>query len=155
MQSDDQFRRAFDAATVRMTAWADRHRDVATIDHERSQDFYRLSVTPLAQNACAVEVMLHRPTQTYDLQIAEDMWEGLPAPDLEMFVPLLDAIVSGHVVLRRHRAAGSGMLLKIETLVMSDTRAPLTFTRITDLGQALPMGDAIAQDQHAVPYRRD
>lgn len=155
MQSDDQYRRAFDAAAVRMTAWADRHRDAATIDHERAPDFFRLSVTPLAQNACAVEVMLHRPTQTYDLQIAEDMWEGLPAPDLDMFISLLDAIVAGRVVLRRHRAAGSGVLLKVETLVMTEAQPPLTFTRITDLGQALPLGNAIAQDQHAVPYRRD
>lgn len=154
MQSDDMFRRAFEAATLRLTAWADQHRDAATIEHERSPDFYRLSVMPHAANACAVELMLHRPTQTYDLQIAEDMWEGLAVDALEPFVPMLDAIVAGQVVVRRHRAAGSGVLLKVETLIMPDAAVPMTFTRITDLGQALPGGDAIAQDQHAVPYRR-
>jgi hypothetical protein len=154
MQSDDLFRRAFEATCVRLTAWADEHRDVATIDHERAPDYYRLSVMPTAANACAVELMLHRPSQSYDLQIADDMWEGLPIPDLNTFVPLLDAIVAGRVVVRRHRAAGSGILLKVETLV-SPVTGPVTFSRLTDLGRSLPDGNALAQDQHAVPYRRD
>jgi hypothetical protein len=154
MQSDDVFRKAFEAASTRMTSWAEQQRDGAAVDYERSVDFWRVSLVPRAHNACPVELMLHRPTQTYDLQIGPETWEGQPVGDLEQFIPLLEAIVAGRVVVRNYVAAQSGVTLRVATIVMPTDAAPVTYDRVTPFGVRLTGAEALVREQHWVPYRR-
>jgi hypothetical protein len=154
MQSDDVFRKAFEAASSRMTAWVEEQRDVAAVDYERSVDFCRVSLVPRAPNACPVELMLHRPTQTYDVQIGTETWEGQPAGHLERFIPMLDAIVSGRVIARTYLTVQSGTPVRVEVIVSPAALDTMVYSRVTPFGQRLKDAEVQAREHHWVPYRR-
>jgi hypothetical protein len=154
MQSDDQFRLAFDAATARLDTWAERHRDCAHVALERSDQFWRLSVTPHAANACPVELILHSNAQCFDVQFGPEAYEAQPIVSFDGFEPLLDAVVTGHVITRQSTSAAGGLPILVETIVQpADRIAWIAERRTTAAGQMV--GTAIlTRDRHWVPYRR-
>jgi hypothetical protein len=105
-------------------------------------------------NACPVELILHRTTQSYDLQVGGESWEGLRVNSLDDFVPLLEAIMAGHVVTRAFHAALSHALLRIETTIDAPNGPALCLDRTTPVGRRLPRADALIRDRHWLPYRR-
>lgn len=117
MHADDQFRLAFDAATTALTAWAERQRETAEIEIEDLGTFWRLSLAPTAANACPVDLILHRDSQRYDIQIGPETYEALVIETFELFEPLLAAVVAGRVTTCRVESAVSGALLAVETRV--------------------------------------
>ncbi len=154
MQSDDTFRSRFETATAELTNWAEQQRDAAHVEHELTPDFWRVRLAPHAGNACPVEVILHRTTQKYDLQVGSESWEALRVSTLDDFVPLLGAIVSGCVVTRSFHSVSSHTLLRVETTIDAPGGPALCLDRKTTFGERLPAADAVIRDRHWLPYRR-
>jgi hypothetical protein len=155
MQSDDQFRLAFDAATVRLTAWADRQRDTADVVVETIGAFWRLSLVPHAVNACPVELILHRDTQSFDVQFGPETYEAQPIVTFDPFEPLLDAAVAGRVITRNVSSGGGGLMIMVQTVVQPEDRIPWIAERHLVAGAHFADPTAsVARDRHWVPYRR-
>jgi hypothetical protein len=154
MQSDDQFRLALDAATARLDAWAERHGDCAEVSVERVGNFWRLSVMPHAANACPVELILHRDTQNFDLQLGLEAYERRAIGAFDLFEPLLDAVVAGHVVTRHTLSAAGGIPLLVETIIQPDDQIAWIAERQTSAGSKMTAADTVTRDRHWVPYRR-
>jgi hypothetical protein len=148
------FRREFEGATGQLTTWAEHQRDAADVEFERSHDFWRLKLTPHVANACLIELILHRATQSYDLQIGSESWEGLRITALDAFQPILEAIVAGFVVTRSFHAVSSHALLRVETTIESSRGAAVCLDRTTVMGQRLCGPEMIIRDRHWLPYRR-
>lgn len=153
MQSDDTFRRAFDAATASLTTWAEAQRDVAEVDCEASDEFWRLALVPHAARACPVEVILHRQRQTFDLQVGRETWEGEAIGDLDMFQTLLQAVVDGDVVSRRLRTAATDTPLGTCVTIGREASA-LRFMSLTEVGKRIGLDNAVVRDEHWLAYRR-
>jgi hypothetical protein len=156
MQSDDQFRLAFEAATSRLATWAGRQQDAADVIVETVGAFWRLSLVPHAANACPVELILHRDTQSFDVQFGPEVYEGQPIEAFEAFEPLLDAAVAGHVITRNVSSGHGGLALMVQTVVQPDDRIAWIAERrmVAEAQSAVAMAAAVARDRHWVPYRR-
>ena len=90
---------------------------------ERTPAFWRLALLPHAANACPVELILHRDSQTYDIQLGHEAYEAKAIEAFRLFEPLLDAVVGGQVVTTEAISPGGGQLLAVVTRVGSVTAA--------------------------------
>jgi hypothetical protein len=154
MQSNDQFRLAFDVATERLNGWAKQHADCADLIVEGVGQFWRLGMSPKAANACPVELILHRDTQNFDIQLGSEVYEGIPIDGFDLFEPLLDAVVAGTVVTRLTTTAAGAVALKVETIVQPENRLAWIAERLTPIGQRMVAPVTLTRDRHWVPYRR-
>jgi hypothetical protein len=154
VQSDDQFRLAFEAATARLDAWTDRHRDCAHVTLERVGHFWRLSLTPHAANACAVELILHRDTQSFDIQFGPEAYEAQPIDTFDLFEPLLNAVVAGGIVTRQTSSAAGARVLMVETVVQPEDRVAWIGERRQPGTRVVSVDAVTTRDRHWVPYRR-
>jgi len=153
MLSDDVYRtqltRTF-ADLVRNTAPL---ADVAEISHAQTSDYVRLSLLPFAQGACAVEIML-RADQLYDISIGTEFYEDCRIKRLDVFEPLIGAIVGGLVIQRRHLSAVTGVERGIETLVTLPSGEIWRKGHDYLLASALSDDTTLYDDRRYVPYRR-
>lgn len=154
MQSDDQFRVAFAEGTARLLAWAERQRDCAEIGIEESGTFWRLTAAPHVANACPVELILYRDSQTYDAQIGSEIYEGRSIETFEALEALLDAVVAGRVVTETTESAAGAVPLAVRTVVLADDMPAWVGVRGTTAAVRIPMADGITHSRHWLPYRR-
>jgi hypothetical protein len=151
MLPDDAFRRAFDEAVIDLAAWAGSYRDVASVDCETSSNAVRLSLKPHTATACALEFMLHRDSQSYDVQFAQgDTWEGLPvAGEPRALLPLLQAVADGRILTRALISAATGAYRDSGVIVSPTAGASRTYGLSDHHDEAL-----LVKDRHWAPYRR-
>ena len=154
MQSDDQFRLAFDAAIARLAAWADTYSDSATVQTESVGQYWRLSLAPQAANACPVEVILHRDTQSFDIQLGSETYECNRIEAFEIFDQILAAVVDGRVVTRHLASANSGAVVAIETGVSLTDTADWNRRRTTEIGANRMPEDVLVRERQWLAYRR-
>jgi hypothetical protein len=150
MQPTDTFARVYDAAIVDLEAWAAAHRSVARIHCERSPSYWHVEVRPLAANACAAELILHR-SQRCDLIVGAETYENQEIGDPRRWRHVLDAIVAGDVIVRRWVTTATAAVAKIETVV---SLADGTEWRGERTLVALPDAATERRDQHVLPYQR-
>jgi hypothetical protein len=151
MLPDDAFRRAFDEMAKDLVAWTGSYSDVASVECEASGDAVRLSLKPHASTACALEFMLHRPSQSYDVQFANsDMWEDIPvvgAP--QALMPVLQAVTDGQILTRELISSATGKHRDRGVIVTPPSSPPRTY------GLSGYRDDAsLVKDRHWAPYRR-
>jgi hypothetical protein len=154
MQPQDVFNKTYEATTASLDHWLASVEPDAVIDHERAADYWRVRLIPHATTACPVELMVSRQ-QTFDLDIGAESLIGQPITDLAIFQPLLEAVVSGHVVARTWSAVATGAPLTKEVIVTLETGEQWPINRRISAGTAATELSAIAQDRVYVPYRRD
>jgi hypothetical protein len=150
MTSDDVYR-----AKLRKTA-ADLRQAVAPLDGfakvalETSEQGVRLVLVPLTAGACPVELMV-RADQKYDIAVGVLLYEDRPVERLELFKPLILAVVDGAVVERRTVSALTGMEAGRETIV---TLADGSQWRAGGQAREGDGEEWIAEDREFLPYRR-
>lgn len=154
MRSDDAFRRAFEQATAELAMAAAALEDVATVTVERAASYWRLALQPTAPAACPLELVLDPESQTFDIQIGPDTWEGSPIDDVATLTDLVTAVVDGRVVSRKVCTHATGSALATETLVTLLNGDTWRRRRTTPLGERLDVADATTIDRHWAPYRR-
>ncbi len=153
MQAHDVFNRAFDDATAAIEAWLPTIARDATVDRERTEQYWRVRLTPHQAEACPVELMLSR-SQMFDCDVGPESAVGLHISDLGLFLPLLKAVVEGRVVLRTWSALATGSELVREMIVDVATAQQWTVRRLVQAGAAATEATAVASDHVYVAYRR-
>jgi hypothetical protein len=150
MQPTDIFARAYEAAIRDLDAWVNAHRLVANIDCERTASYWHVRVTPIAENACPAELILHR-SQRCDLSAGAETYENQPIGDPSRWRMVLDAIVAGDVIVRRWVTSATAAVAKVETVI---SLADGTEWRGERILVALPGSATERRDQHVLPYQR-
>jgi hypothetical protein len=154
MQSDDTFRRAYETTIAQLVTWAEQQRDASRVECENEQNFWRLRLEPLVTAACPVELIIHRPTQRFDIQIGPEGWADIAIERLSIFQPMLVAIVAGRVVTRTWLSTSSGVLLQTDTELALVDGTQWMRSRMSTLGQQLSAAQRVSKVKHWVAYRR-
>lgn len=153
MLAIDAFRTRLGDAILRLQSWAKGLSDVADVAETKGRGFYRLSIQPHEANACPVELIL-RDDQNYDAQIGPESYENRPIEQLEIFLPMLEAIAAGRVVTRSWRTSATETLHSVETILSLDGGILTGERDIVGIADAIPRDRCIALDRHWAPYRR-
>jgi hypothetical protein len=153
MKPQDVFNQAFDRATAELDAWLPSLADDAVIDRERMPMYWRARLIPHQANACPVEVMLSR-SQVFDIEAGTESAEGQPLQDFGLFLPLLQAVVDGHVIQRTWLSQATGSELNREWIVEIAPGQTWSMRRHVRAGTAATELSAVATDHAFVPYRR-
>lgn len=153
MQPQDVYNRLFDSTTAALDGWLATIGDVATIDKERTADYWRVQIRPSQSNACPVELMLSRK-QTFDIDIGSESLTRQPVKDLTLLQGLLRAVADGNVVLRTWSAQATGAELTREIRAHLDDGREWSMRRLLHAGSAATELSAVARDRVFVAYRR-
>lgn len=154
MQSDDQFRRTFEAATARLSTWAEAQSDAATVQTETMGPSWRLSLVPTAANACPVELIVHRDAQSFDIQVGPEASEGHRIETFALLDDILAAVVDGRVVTQQLSSVEAGSLLAVDTRVILGDGVDWMCRRLTAIGSHRPTHKALVRERHWLAYRR-
>ena len=153
MLSDDTFRAQIDAVIDGLHGWADANRHLARMEEVRTPRFWRLAMEPRKADACPFELILHAD-QRYDAAIGPEVYEDRPIERVDLFAPLLAAVVAGRVVTRTWRTAGTGAIHSVETIVRFE-KGTLTGERVdTTVAACVALESCLASDRHWLPYDR-
>jgi hypothetical protein len=152
MQSDDVFLTNFRATVSGLEAWAAGLAAVAAIETESDESCWRVACVPHAAQACPFELMLRRD-QRFDLTVGPETYEDQPIASLDMFQPLLAAIVAGRVVTSVWSTAGTGLRTGLETRIMPLAGAPWSASHALNARPQIA-GEIQRRDHHYVPYAR-
>lgn len=153
MQPQDVFNRAFDVATAELDRWLTAQASVASIDRESRPWYWRARIRPHVANACSAELMLSR-NQTFDLEIGDEGLASQPISDFSLYLPLLQEVAAGNVVIRSWSALATGGILTREAIVTLPGGQFWSIRRFISAGTVGTESSAVARDQHYVPYRR-
>lgn len=153
MLSDDVYLANFRATVAELEAWAATLSDVAAIEIDREESCWRVAFVPHSPQACPFELMLRRD-QRFDLTVGPETYEDQLIPSLNMFKPLLAAIVGGRVVTSTWLTAATGLRTATETHIAPQGRACWSAERRL-LASKSDAGDGLLRrDHHYVPYSR-
>lgn len=150
MYSDDVYR-----AQLRST-FADLRQALALLEGaakvsvEFSDQGARLMMVPFAKGACPVELMV-RADQHYDIAVGAQLYEDRPVERLELFKPLILAIVDGAVVERVYTSALTGRETGRETIVTMPFGSRWSDGRGVRQGEP---AERVAKVRQYLPYRR-
>jgi len=154
MLPDDVFRDRLEPTLVDLEAWANGMRDCAKIDITASQRYWRLSATPHIAGGCPFELLI-KSDQTFDLSLANEVYEDRPLDRFDFLVRLVSAIAAGHVERIETRNALTGVLLGIGTRVEIEDGWDWTGDRrITPTPLPALEADEVRRTHRFLPYRR-
>jgi hypothetical protein len=114
MLADDIFRPKLEETIAALEEWAKQMGQFAQV--ERSETNWRIKVLPPIPNACPCELILRRD-QRFELAIGEETYEDHPVRNLDLFLPMLQAVVAGNVSTRRWISSATGLEYQVETVV--------------------------------------
>lgn len=154
MNIDDRYRSKLQAAIASLEYWVPSITDCAWIAETNDEAYWRVNVEPHVAGACPFELVM-RSDGYYDLMIASESYEDQPIDNLELFVPLAQAIANGDVTQRIYTSAATRMPLATETIVQLANGA--VWQRRRKLATGLPSEpphEAIARDHVFLPFKR-
>jgi len=153
MQPHDVYNRNFDVATAELDRWLPCLADVADVDREATGAYWRVALQPHVRCGCPIELMLTR-AQTCDVEIGPEGLSNQPVTDFSLYLPLLQAVVDGHVVHRRWSALATRCVLTREIVVHLADGREWSVRRVVSAGTAATEQTATASDHVYLPYRR-
>lgn len=153
MLSPDTYRARFDATIASLRAWTGFIADVARIEVSEGDASWRLMLVPHALQACPVELVLRRD-QLYDISIATETHEDQPIESMDAFLPLLEAISDGRILIRTRASQATGLVRAVETIVTLANGDRWQRVRLSRAGQRHGTAETVAQDRHFASYRR-
>ena len=153
MQPQDVYNRAFDTTTASLDKWIDTIRDVASVEGERTDSYWRSRIRPFETNTCPIELMISRD-QTFDLDIWTESVVRQPVSDLPFFQSLLQATADGDVVCRAWLAHATGHELQREIVAKLAGGQEWSIRRRVSAGIAATELSAVARDRVFLAYRR-
>lgn len=153
MLADDAFRAQLRRILTQLRSWAGTLRGAAHIEESEADTFFRLRVTPAADNACAFELIVHQD-QHFDLAAGPEVYEHMPIEDLALFQPLVEAIADGRVTTRTWVSRNTGATRSVETIIHLPDGLQWRRERLNQpLAAAISAEECEAQDQQYAPYR--
>lgn len=148
MIQDDVYRHTLLATIEALRYWVPSIADVAHVAEGGGDDFWHLQVSPAIPGGCAFELLLRPNNQHYDIVLDSETYEYRPVEQLDIFLPMVEAIVEGRVIQRRWTSRRTG------NLVCKQSRIVLADGAIWQEGNR-PPADSERLDHHYLPYRRD
>lgn len=153
MLADDAFRAQLRRTLMQLRSWAGTLRDAARVEESEADTFFRLGVTPVADTACAFELILHQD-QHFDLAVGPEVYERIPIEDLALFPPLAEAIADGRVTTRTWVSRNTGAVRSVETIIHLPDDLQWRHERLNQpLAAAIGVEECEAQDHQYAPYR--
>lgn len=117
MRPDDAFLARLQLTITTLRYWAPSIADAAEIEESETATHWRMRVSPKLPGACPFELIL-RADQIYDISVAGEDYSELPIASLDVFAPLVEAIVAGSVMQRRWASMATGLCRAVETIVI-------------------------------------
>jgi hypothetical protein len=149
--ADDVFRTKLGETTAALEGWAKKMGPFAQV--ERSETNWRIKLVPPVPNACPCELILRRD-QRFDLAIGEETYEDFPVRDLDLFLPLLEAVVAGNVSTKRWVSSATGLEYQVETVVPLPDGTSWRADRRNPLAPDPPEINLECEGRQYVPYFR-
>ena len=153
MQPQDVFNRAYDTTTADIDAWLATLDGVAAIEREKTDQYWRVRLRPREASACPIELMLSR-AQVFDCDIGDESVAGQRIVDLGLFLPLLEAVADGLVILRSWSSLATGSVIVREQIVLLGPDQTWSVRRMVRAGTAATEATAVADDHVYVGYAR-
>jgi hypothetical protein len=153
MLSPDTYRARFDATIASLRAWTGFIADVARIEVSENPASWRLMLVPHTPQACPVELILRRD-QLYDISISTETHEDLAIESMDAFLPLLEAVSDGRVLIRTRASQATGLVRAVETIVTQANGQLWQRVHLSLAGQRHGIAETVAQDRHFAAYRR-
>jgi len=150
MLANDAFRSKFELTLSALRYWIPTVSDGAAVEESDMGDVWKLTARPYTPGACPFELVL-RLDQHFDLLVDDYFVEDQKITDLEMFVPLVEAIEAGRVVLTHEVSALTGGRLAAACRIDMEGGAVWQSARGA-LGAR--NDDVILDETHYLPYRR-
>jgi hypothetical protein len=116
MLANDNFRQNLQEAISALEEWAKQLGPSAHVERSKDDTNWRMRLVPPVRNACPCQLIL-RPDQRFDITIGGETYESLPIASPSLFLPLLQAVVAGNVVMRHWVSSTTGLEYSVETLV--------------------------------------
>lgn len=160
MQSDDVYRARRNLTIAELSAWTGFVADVAHVEYGPVDGAWRIQITPHVRSGCPVELLL-RDDQKFDIRLASETYEDREIENLDMFLPLLKAVVDGLVITRTLQSALTGTVRGKETFVRfaGGSVFQASAEHSSDGARPPPLPGSTAEvevrDTHYVPYRRE
>lgn len=152
MRPDDVFLARLQLTITALRYWAPSIADAADIEESETPDHWRLRVSPRLPEACPFELIL-RGGQIYDIAIAGEDYDARPITSLDLFAPLVEAIVAGSVLQRRWASTSTGAPRAVETIVILADGRRWRGTETSPAG-SIDLDGAECSDHYFLPYRR-
>lgn len=153
MLPPDVYRTQLDHTIAALKAWMGFITTVASVEISGDLEAWRLAIHPSMRQACPLELML-RGDQHYDLLIGPETYEDKPVINLDIFIPIIEAVTEGHVITRHWRSAGTTLERSVETIVGSPRAVIWRAERLTPLATLIDPEECVSDDHYYLPYRR-
>ena len=154
MLSNDVYRAKLRLTMTSLQYWVPSISDMARCEVVETADYGKITLSSFVEGGCPVELML-RADQLYDIVIAGELYEDRPVKSLDLFQPLLEAIIDGRVIQRRWFAMATGIERGVETIVtMADGRVWRDSHVDEAVAGAIPEAETECRDRRFLPYRR-
>jgi hypothetical protein len=152
MLSDDIFKTRLHATIAGLEAWLAALRNITSAEIGVDEASWRAAVVPHVAAACPFELML-RVDQRFDLGLGGEIYEDQPIETLDLFQPLLAAVVAGRVIRRTWHTTATGTAVRLETIVhLPDGGSWIGTRQIVQL--PTDARQQIMRDRHFAPYER-
>lgn len=128
-------------------------KDAADFEISEADGTFVIDVMPDTDGACPFVLEL-RQDQTFDLMIDDLQLTDQPITDLDLFVPFVEAIAAGHVVISELESAATGICL-FRTCSVEAAGGVWTPAGKQPIAQALTnrgLG-VVRRDRHFIAYR--
>lgn len=153
MQSEDTYRLKLAELVASIKAWSGFIADVARIETADEDASWRLRIEPKAPRACSLEIVVDGRTQSCDLTLAGETYEGWKLNSLDLVLPLVVAVSEGRVITRRTTSAATGLPISVSTIVTLADGTELEPTS-TSPSNARSLEGIQQRDVHYVGYRK-
>jgi hypothetical protein len=153
MLADDIFRPRLQESIAALEEWAKQIGPYAQVERSEDGTNWRIRLVPPVCNACPCELILRRD-QRFDISLGEETYEDVPIGSLDLFLPLLQAVVAGNVVTRRWVSSTTGLEYNVETIVMLPDGASWSADRRSPLAPQPLEINLECDARHYVPYFR-
>lgn len=154
MLSDDAYTSQLQSTIESIRYWLPSVADAVRAEEVETEGYWKVFVTPKTPGACPFE-LIFRADRHFDIVVAGETFEDLELKSFDYFLPLVEAIASGHVIQRRRVSPATGCPYDIETIItLGDGRAWCQKRQYAQ-GQGLTEPDGLErQDKHFLAYHR-
>ena len=157
MSVHESVREVLAETTRALQHWAVEQRDVADIEIDEGDGYWRLVAQPFAAHACPFELIVYDDGVHYDIEVNARSFQELRTRNLQLLPALARAIATGRVLTTRLLSARTGLLCAVETTIAPEGDGLGTWRRlqhVTAVAELLNSDNCERQARHYLPYRR-
>ncbi len=154
MYADDTYREHLSTAISALQAWAAENRDVADIEIDDADAYWKISVRPHAAGTCPFE-LLFDAKQNFSLALDREIYEHRPIDRFDFFAMLARAACDGRIErITTHNAMTAAADMIEMRVILEDGWAWVGERRVGPRPSRKLETAAISRIERYLPYRR-